>query len=139
MRWLLPPLVIFLGCAHAPPPVPKPELPLAGVRDLAGKYTDGNDLDWGYFLEIEADGKLDLRLDRGKLGRCEQRGKLLPGADTHTFALTYDRNECVTDHVAGQKVSVHVESFTGDALVLAITGDGIDEHRHYRRRPASAK
>ena len=75
---------------------------------------------------------MDLVIDRGKMRRCEQRGTLAAGADRQTFAIVYQRNECDRAHVGG-KLTVHVDSFTGDQLVLAITGDGVDEHRRFTR------
>ena len=132
MRWLLPPLIIFSGCAHAPPPPPKPEIPVGSVADLVGKYTASNEVDWGFFLTIDKQGLMDLVIDRGKMGRCEQRGTLAAGADKQTFAIVYQRNECDRPHT-GQTLSVHVESFTGDQLVLGIKGDGVDEHRRFTR------
>ena len=133
MRWLLPPLIIcIVGCGHAPPPPPRAEVALGSVADLKGKYTASNEVDWGYFLTIDEKGAMDLVIDRGKMGRCEQRGTLAAGTDKQTFAIVYQRNECDRAHMGG-KLSVHVDSFTGDQLVLAITGDGVDEHRRFTR------
>ena len=139
MRWLLPPLTICVltsGCGHAPPPPPKAEIPIGSIADLKGKYTASNEVDWGYFLTIDDKGLMDLVIDRGKMGRCEQRGTLAAGADKQTFAITYARNECDRAHT-GQPLVVHVDSFTGDQLVLAITGDGVDEHRRFTRSAAA--
>jgi hypothetical protein len=131
MRWLLPLITIF-ACAHAPPPAPKPEVAVGSIADLEGKYTAGNEVDWGFFLTIDADGKLDLVIDRGKMGRCEQRGMLVAGADAKTFSITFDRNECDRAH-AGEKLALTVESFTGDEILIAVKGDGVDERRRYQR------
>ena len=135
MRWLLP-LLTFLGCAHAPPPAVRAEAPVGTVADLAGTYTADNEVDWGYFLTIDKAGAFDLVVDRGKMGRCEQRGTLAAGADARTFSTVFQRNECDRAHL-GAKLSVHVDSFTGDQLVLAITGDGVEEHRRFTRKAAA--
>ncbi len=139
MRWLLP-LLMIIGCSHAPPPPPKAQVQVGGIADLAGTYTGGNEVDWGFFLTIDGDGKFALIVDRGKMGRCEQRGTLVAGADKQSFEITFQRNECDRAH-AGQKLAVHVESFTGDELVLKTSGDGVADLRHYTRKaaPASVK
>lgn len=128
MRWLL--LAAVISCAHAPPPPPKVQRPITGGGSLAGRYTAGNDLDWGFFLTVDDKGVFDLVVDRGKMGRCERKGTLAAGADDHTFALAFTKDECDRDH-AGQPLTVHVDSFTADELVLHTTGPGIDEVRHY--------
>ena len=131
MRWLL--LSLVISCAHNPPPAPKPERPLDGPGALAGKYTAGNDLDWGYFLEVSADGTLHLEIDRGKMGRCVQVGTLVAGSDAHTFTTAFTKNECDRDH-AGQPLTIHVDSFNADQLDLTTTGEGVLDHRHYTPR-----
>ena len=66
MRWLLPSM-LFFGCAHAPPPPPKAQVPLQSTADLKGAYTASNEVDWGYFLTIDGDSGYDLVIDRGKM------------------------------------------------------------------------
>lgn len=133
MRWLL--IAMLISCAHAPPPPPKAQLPITGAGALAGRYTAGNDLDWGFFLTIDDKGVMDVIIDRGKMGRCERKGELLPGPDDHTFNLAFTKDECERDHT-GAPLLVHVDSFDGDELVLHTTGTntGTDDVRHYTRR-----
>jgi len=133
MRWLL--IAMLISCAHAPPPPPAPQLPITGAGALAGRYTAGNDLDWGFFLTIDDRGVMDLIIDRGKMGRCERKGALVPGADDHTFDLAFTKDECEREH-AGAPLQVHVDSFTAAELVLHTTGTstGTDDRRHYARR-----
>ncbi len=132
MRWLLPSFILF-GCSHPAPPVQKPEVPIGNLDDLKGTYTGGNDLDWGFFLTLDGD-KFELTIDRGKIGRCVQRGAIVAGEDKRTFSVTLAKDECNPDHIAGQKLTLHVDSFTGDELVLATKGEGVDDHRTYARK-----
>lgn len=140
MRWLLPLLIIIPACGHAPPPPPKVQVAVGGLSDLSGSYTGGNEIDWGYFLTIGDKGQFNLVVDRGKMGRCEQNGTLAAGADKQTYTMTFVKNECDRAH-QGQPLTLHVESFTTDELVLKTSGDGVADLRHYMRKvaPASVK
>lgn len=109
---------------------------VTGPASFAGSWVAADDLDWGYLLRIEGDGALLLTIDRGKMGRCEQRGVLQPGADARTYQLTYAKNTCNPD-AGGTPLAVEVASFTGGALSLAITGDGTVQRRTYQRDPKS--
>jgi hypothetical protein len=123
-----------IACGHAPPP-PRPapvELPVTGPRDLAGSWVTLDAADWHYTLSIDESGAIDQVIDRRKLGRCEQKGKLAATGQPKQYQLTYDKNECNRDYT-GATLQLNVEWFTGYALVLVITGWGGEERHAYAR------
>ena len=128
--------VLAFACGHAPPPKPPPaELPVKTAADLAGTWVSSDDMDWGYRLTIDKDGKLDQLIDRGQLGKCEQKGTLAASDAPKQLAITYTKNECNQQYDGGA-VQMKVTSFTGDALVVALVGYGIEEKHVYKRAPA---
>jgi hypothetical protein len=127
--------VLAAACGHAPPPKPPPaELPVKTAADIAGTWVASDDMDWGYHLTIDKDGKLDQIIDRGRLGRCEQKGTLAPAA-ANELAITYSKNECNQQYDGGA-VQMKVTSFTGDALAVTLVGYGIEERHAYKHAPA---
>jgi hypothetical protein len=123
-------LLVLVACGHAAPKAaPSQERVVTSAADVKGRWVSEGELDWGYFLEIRADGAYDLVIDRSKMGRCEVKGMLVPAGE-RAFHLAYGRNEC--DANAGHAtVNAKVTSFTGDVLVLSIG----DETRTYGRQP----
>lgn len=122
-------LALSAACGHAPPKAPPPvQRAAATAADLAGHWAASDDLDFTYMLAITPDGTLDLWIDRNKLGRCEEKGTLVPAGQAGTFALTYRVNDCHRAAV-GKTQQVVVESFTGDALRIGIG----EEHHAYTR------
>ena len=127
MRWLALVPLSLVACAHAPPPPPHPEIPVGEAAVIKGHWLFTNEVDQTYFLAIEPDGLLHLTLDRGKMGRCEQQGKLVPAGAQH-FKITYDKDSCEHDAVRPE-LQLAITSFTGDDLIIEVGG----EHRHYKR------
>ncbi|HUJ62480.1 MAG TPA: hypothetical protein VLX92_28460 [Kofleriaceae bacterium] len=116
------------ACGHAPPPPPAAaERPVGSAADLAGSWVTSDAMDFGYALTIGKDGSYDLVIDRNRMGKCEQTGRLAGKA--RAWQLTYQRDDC--EHATGA-AAVTIESFTGDALTLAVGGD----RRTYHRAPA---
>ncbi len=133
MRILLP-WVVVVGCGHAPPPAPKPvEKPVAAAGDIAGHWVTSDDMDWGYALTIDASGTYDMWIDRARMGRCEQKGKL-SATGASAFRLSLERDECGRNDVTPGAHDLTITSFTGDALTIAM--DGVT--RSYRRGPSDA-
>jgi hypothetical protein len=137
MRRALP-WILACACGHPAPPKPPPaERAVTTAADLAGSWVSSDDLDWGYRMTIGADGAIAVTIDRGKLGRCEQKGKLDAGGEAKTFTVTYAKNDCNRDY-AGAQLVLKISSFTGDALAFALTGYGSEERHIYRRAPGAA-
>jgi len=129
-------VLLASACGHAPPPkTAAAERPVKTVADVAGHWVTSDDMDWYYALALDPSGGLDLVIDRNKMGKCEQKGKLVAGDAPQTFLLTYERNECNRDF-NGASVQVKIESFTGDSLTLALIGTGQERHR-FTRDPKS--
>ncbi len=127
--------VLVVACGHAPPPKPQAaEQPVKTAADLAGTWVTSDDMDWGYRLTIDKDGKLDQIIDRGRLGRCEQKGTIAAGDEPKQLAITYAKNEC-NQQYDGSAVQMKVTSFTGDALSVTLVGYGIEERHAYKRAP----
>ncbi len=126
-------LVLLAACSHAGPPPAKPEIAVADAAAIQGHWLFTNDVDWTYFLAIEPDGLLHITLDRGKMGRCEQQGKLVAAGAQH-FKITYEKDSCEHEAVRPE-LELVVGSFTGDDLVIELAG----EHRHYQRDKHSVK
>ena len=87
-------------------------------------------MDFGYTLTLSPDGGFDQFIDRNRMGKCEQKGTLA-GAQG-AFKLAYSRDDCRDNPLNGPppEVAVKIESFTGDALTLAIGTN----RRAYRRQ-----
>jgi hypothetical protein len=134
MRILLP-WVLACACGHAPPPKPPPpELPVATPADLAGTWVADDEMDRGYRMTIGKDNTFDLVIDRGKVGNCEQKGTLSPGAAPKEFTLQYEKNECNRDYT-GAGIQLKVASFTGDTLAVVMVGYGVEERHAFKRAP----
>src|SRR5258708_5524691 len=126
-------MFVVVACGHAPPPKPPPaELAVKTAADIAGTWVTSDDMDWGYRLTIDKDGKLDQTIDRGKLGRCAQKGTLAVGGEPKQFAITYAKNECNQQYDGGA-VQLKVTSFTGDALAVTLVGYGVEERHVYKK------
>jgi len=135
-RYLLASLVLVAGCGRPPPPKPPPaELEIRGPASFAGSWLTDGELDWYYRLSIDAEGALELAVDRGKLGACEQRGRLQPTDDPRVYTLVYEKNTCQPE-LGGGPFELRVESFTGPSLRLAIVGPEGEQRRTYSRAPA---
>jgi len=138
MRWVLAVLVIS-SCAKPPPPKPPAaELEVTGPASFAGSWVMSDDMDFGYTLVVRPAGQLVLTIDRGKMGRCEQKGTLAAGADARTYRIVYTKNTCNPD-AGGTPMEIKILSFTGSALALLITGDGTERRPTYARDPKSAQ
>ena len=131
----LPVTVLLLAaCGHPPPAKPvAAERPVRAVADIAGRWLTSDDLDWAYTLALDPSGTIDLVIDRNKMGRCEEKGKLAPAAPP-SFQLTYERNDCNREY-AGAQLQLKVASFTGDSLTIVITGYGSEEKHVFTRAP----
>jgi hypothetical protein len=139
MRWVMG-CIVFASCAKPPPPKPPPaELEITGPASFAGSWVTDDDMDRGYNLVIDPTGKLVLTIDRGKMGRCEQKGTLEQGADARTYRLAYTKDTCNPPAAAPVPLDLKIASFTGAALALVITGDGAERRPVYTRDPKSAQ
>jgi hypothetical protein len=81
-------------------------------------------------MSIEAGGLIDVWIDRGKLGRCEQKGKIAASGAARAFRITYPLGEC-NPQAVGIPIEMTVSSFTGDALTIVVG----DQRRTYARSP----
>jgi hypothetical protein len=118
------------ACGHGAPPPQKPvERQVASVADLAGTWVASDEMDFGYTLTLSPDGGFDQFIDRNRMGKCEQKGTL---RGQGAFKLAYTRDDCRDNPLNGPPptVDVKIESFTGDALTLAIG----TTRRAYRRQ-----
>lgn len=125
------PLVLLLLVACSKPPPPKPpavEQPADKVADIAGRWAANDELDWGYTMTIDAAGGIDVWIDRAKMGRCEQIGKIVGGKASRVFTVTYTRGECNPEAV-GIPIDMTVASFTGSSLTVIVG----DQRRTYAR------
>ena len=128
---LWPGVVVVASCSKPPPPKPPPaERAADTVADIAGRWVANDEMDWGYSMTIEPAGVIDVWIDRGKLGRCEQKGSIERGAASRTFRIIYPRGECNPEAV-NVPIELTVRSFTGDALAIAVA----DQTRTYQRAP----
>jgi hypothetical protein len=131
MRTVLIAVGVGVACTKgAPPPAAPRELPADRVADVAGTWASSDDMDWGYRMTIEPGGVIDIWIDRGKLGRCEQKGTIEPAGDSRVFRITYTRGEC-NPQVVGIPITMSIGSFTGDTLTVVVG----DQRRTYARAP----
>jgi hypothetical protein len=131
MRVALIALIVGGACSKGPPPkAPPREVPADRVADIAGTWVASDDMDWGYRMTIEVPGVIDVWIDRGKLGRCEQKGTIAASAPGRAFRITYTRGEC-NPQAVGIPIEMTVSSFTGEALTIMVG----DQRRTYARSP----
>jgi hypothetical protein len=130
-------IALVVGCAKPPPPAPPPaELLVSGLASIAGVWVAADDLDWSYRATIETSGRYVLHVDRNRLGACDEKGALTatPGKP-RTYALVFGENMCHRE-LSGTAATLEVTSYTGAALELAVTGDGLVERHRFTRAPA---
>ncbi|MEO8845194.1 MAG: hypothetical protein ABI591_01955 [Kofleriaceae bacterium] len=133
MRTLVVCLVV--ACSHPPPPRPvAAERPVTGFADIADEWVTSDDLDWGYFLKVQADGDLFLTVDRGKLGRCSQHATLIRGSTGPKLELEVVFDQCHRERAAGP-LFVSFPSYTGTTLTV----EELDGDRRERRTYTRAK
>jgi len=138
MRWVLV-LLVIASCGSPPPPkAPDPEIEVAGPATFAGSWVTDGELDWGYNLAIDPQGRYLLTIDRGKMGKCEQKGVLAAGADPRSYSLVFTKNTCDPE-AGGRTLAIKVASYTGTTLALVVTGDGVERRPTYTRDPKSAQ
>jgi hypothetical protein len=124
-------VVVVASCSKPPPPKPPPaERAADTVADIAGRWVANDEMDWGYSMTIEPGGVIDVWIDRGKLGRCEQKGTIERGTANRTFRVIYTRGECNPEAV-DVPIELTVRSFTGGVLAIAVA----DQTRTYQRAP----
>lgn len=107
---------------------------MTGPASFAGAWVTDGELDWGYNLVIDAQGRYLLTIDRGKMGKCEQKGVLAQTADPKNYSIVFTKNTCDPER-GGVTLAIKIESFTGSELALVVTGDGSERRPVYRRDP----
>jgi hypothetical protein len=123
-------LAAVAACGGAPAKKPPPvELPAEKVADLAGVWVASDEMDWGYKMTITAPAKIDVWIDRNKMGRCEQVGKIEP-TSPRVFRVTYTRGEC-NPQAVNVPIDMSIASFTGSSLTVVVG----DQRRTYQRSP----
>jgi hypothetical protein len=129
MRVLLAVVVGFVvGCGGAPAKKEAPkELPVERISDLAGRWVTSDEMDWSYEMTIDAKGGIDVWIDRGKMGRCEQKGTIIALSD-RLVRVIYTRGECNPQAVK-VPVDMRVTSFTGQSLTVEVA----NQARTYQR------
>ena len=121
-------VLVLASCGKPPPPRPPPaELAADAVADLAGRWVANDEMDWGYSMTIAATGEIDVWIDRGKMGRCEQRGTIV-AQGKRTFRVTYARGDC-NPQAVNVPLAMKVTSFTGEHLTVEVA----DQSRTYQR------
>jgi hypothetical protein len=132
MRWVI--AAMFLGaCSHpAPKRAAEPQIAVTGTASLLGTWVTTDDLDWSYRLVVVADGRFSMRVDRGKLGPCEQRGWI---SGTGPFTLTLTKDGCSDSHAVGGALNVEVPSLTANAMTLQYAVGAQTVTRAYTRVP----
>lgn len=124
------PCVVLAACGGAPKPARGPvELPAEQVRDVAGTWVASDDMDWGYKMTITPPSTIDVWIDRGKLGRCEQKGTMEPSSP-RVFRVVYTRGEC-NPQAVNLPLELSIASFTGERLTIVVG----DQKRTYTRVP----
>ncbi|HUS29291.1 MAG TPA: hypothetical protein VMZ53_12320 [Kofleriaceae bacterium] len=129
MRLALLVVVGFVvGCGGAPArQAPPKELPVERIGDLAGRWVTSDDMDWSYEMTIDTKGGIDVWIDRGKMGRCEQKGTIVALAD-RLVRVIYTRGECNPQAVK-VPIDMKVTSFTGQSLTVEVA----NQARTYQR------
>jgi hypothetical protein len=131
MRLLRVVVVGLVACGGAPPrKEPPKELPVERISDLAGRWVSSNDMDELYDMTIDARGGIDVWIDRGKMGRCEQKGSIVALADK-LVRVIYTKGECNPQAVR-IPIDMRVTSFTGESLTVEVASQA----RTYQRAEA---
>lgn len=126
-------VVLLVGCGTPPARKPPPaELPVKSLGDIAGRWVTSDDMDIGYSMTIEDKGGIDVWIDRGKMGRCEQKGTIA-AAQERTFRVVYKIADCVPQS-AGVPIDMKVSSFTGASLTVVVG----NQSRTYQRAPEAS-
>jgi hypothetical protein len=118
----------LVGCggAQARKAAPK-ELPVDRISDLAGRWVSSDEMDWSYDMTIDTQGGIDVWIDRGKMGRCEQKGTIIALSD-RLVRIIYTRGECNPQAVR-VPIDMRVTSFTGESLTVEVA----NQARTYQR------
>jgi hypothetical protein len=128
MRLLLWVSIGLVACGGAPAKKEAPkELPVERISDLAGRWVSNNEMDELYDMTIDAKGGIDVWIDRGKLGRCEQKGTIVALAD-RLVRVIYTRGECNPQAVR-VPIDMRVTSYTGESLTVEVA----NQPRTYQR------
>lgn len=133
MRWVIA-CFLVMACTHAhPTKVEGTEEPVTGPETLVGTWLTNDDLDWLYRLSILPGGRFVMKVDRGKMGPCEQRGTIAHYGEGASFMLTLTWDTC--SHSDGGNLPFTIPSFTGDAMTLAYKVGTAKTKRFYTRDP----
>ncbi len=133
MRWVIGCLLVA-ACGHAPPPkVEGTEEPVTGPETLIGTWLTNDELDWLYRLTILPDGRFVMKVERSKMGSCEQRGTIAHYGEGASFLLTLTRDTCSKSE--GGSLPFTIPSFTGNAMTLAYKVGTAKTKRFYTRDP----
>ncbi len=126
---LLGACLALVACGNPPPPKPPPaERAAETVADIAGRWVASDAMDWSYSMSIEAPSMIDVWIDRGKMGRCEQKGTIEQGSVTGRFRVTYTRGEC-NPQAVNVPLDLEIRGFTGDSLTVIVA----NQPRIYQR------
>jgi hypothetical protein len=106
---------------------PPKELPVDRISDLAGRWVSSDEMDWSYDMTIDTQGGIDVWIDRGKMGRCEQKGTIIALSD-RLVRIIYTRGECNPQAVR-VPIDMRVTSFTGESLTVEVS----NQARTYQR------
>jgi hypothetical protein len=139
MRW---PIACLLAAACGGKPPPKhaaAQLPVEGTRSLTGTWLTNDDMDWGYRLVLVPDGRFAMLVDRGKMGHCDQKGRLVQGDGPTTFILTLTKDSCSDSGAAGGSLTVSIPSLTDEAMTLMYRVGDAEVRRVYTRDPNVAR
>jgi hypothetical protein len=122
--------LLAAACGHAPPPAAKEvERPARSVAEIAGMWVTSDDMDWGYNMTISPKGTIDVWIDRGKMGRCQQKGSIAAGKTEGQFRLVYKIGQCEP-----RAVNVPIDA-TITQLSTHLTIIVGSDHRVYERAP----
>ena len=124
--WLVVGVLVGCGGAQSKKAPPK-ELPVDRISDLAGRWVSSDDMDWSYDMRIDAQGGIDVWIDRGKMGRCEQKGTIIALSD-RLVRIIYTLGECNPQAVR-VPIDMRVTSFTGETLTVEVA----NQARTYQR------
>jgi len=124
------PCLVLAACGGGQHKNPGPvELPAEKVADVAGVWVASDDMDWGYKMTITAPSTIDVWIDRGKMGRCEQKGTMA-SSSPRVFRVTYTHGEC-NPQAVNIPIDMAISSFTGASLTVVVG----DQKRTYTRAP----